>query len=1759
MSQIAGSGEKQKELIPRLSMTFDKGKIHRWCREGKYSEIVDLISEGVKLQSHLKYGTGVFGYTPLHEACAAGHSQITKLLLKEGADPNVRCSNKYTPLHLATIQRHPGCVEVLVKFGGAKMNVEDKYNRTPLNLAIERKSTRIINLLMGEQMHRACKDSETEEINKVLLNASKYKPNPILPEDYEQCLLSCIDSCKILHMRKILLFSPAHHYTQLIERADMRGNMEMVAYLFLCSAAEENKINLIRFILNMNEGKSIYCEKTNRNSTITNSFLSEDEEKLLMKSLPQLTTNLDRIIPLMLARKKKNSAAVLELLLNIDCNKKTKKIGWQGLKLQEIEDNVLQKVVWVEELDLGNNQLKRLNENICVCLNLAKLDLSKNRLEYFDPLLFRSLTNLEELDVSDNLLTSLRPVVASNTLKKFNLSANKILSLPDGLVLPNIQHLSLSHNKLNRLPYCVTNMTTLEVLDISHNMGLFTLPLALGKLEKLIILRLDGLPELNTADFPKTAYDTNSKKIVSSALIQHYKHKYQNSCEFNKLKIYVVGKQNRGKSTLVRRIKESKEDINISTVGIEMNEWTYPSGFSKKSINYILWDFGGQEEYYAAHQCFLSQGSMYLLVWNITHGEIGIQELIPWLDNIKARTPKSTLIIVATHLDMMADFEEVGRLLDLLSEEVHQYRGLRVEKIMCVSCLSGKSSYISELREAIHQTALKIKSQTSQSEENVFGTKVPQYYLTLDKKITALNKDLRKQKKSPILTLKDFKKIVESWNISDLVGKSEIVKAINFLHKAGKLLYYNDPNSGLNELVFVNPQWLCNMMANIITIQNKNPFISNGLMEVRHFHSLFKGQGNDFPPEYFKCYLHLLEKFEIGMNIGNSVLLIPSLLPSERPTGNMFDPLTLQPFYARVVLGVDMVPYGFWSRLLSRLLHCISELREHISFIKKGVADEFERDGWCNIEMIPPGSQKGNTNHITTMITGPQEPQSINNPVVLQVWRQGIFFDDGVSSFLVESLKNSDLVQSQKQGVLIICSKRVESCSKFGQIYDTILDLCASWYPGVHLDTYLLSEEVVHMKMDLDDEETTLPSIRSWFENPNRPLVIASKEHKIEDLAPDLLLLDLPSQFVLKKENFEFDVNKTLGKGGYGSVFVGSHKGKSVAIKTYHQTRNDPDSQNEAFCELRRESMVLKSLHHPCLIGFEGILMKPHMSLVLEIAPMGSLSDLINKSSHEGKPPFVRQIYYRIAKQVASGLNFLHCRSHPIIFRDLKPSNVLVISIDPLERIQVKLTDFGIAAYLQPSGHVGLEGTKGFQAPEILKYGGRVYYDHRVDIFSYGMLLYNVVSMNLPYASISTLLIDQQIINKLRPSLSNEVLNYGLCLFEDVIRLSWDDDPRVRPNASSIIELVSQPTFQSVMCIERVKGCWDVVYVWYGEDTILTVLRGNNGENRIELRCKINLTVTAMIEYKHEVHAAALINEHVWSINRRVEYGDFFAAVWELRNGEYIIAHKELFPVTCSSPQLIEHDKYVYAASRDGVIFRLVKNNDAIQRGELEMHLIYTRASPLDTLMIVNDQYWCSNEFDVFVYDQFSIETKINYPLPRKGSHFRYMTLACYRDEVWISHLDQPLLSVFNTEIRKWKMDIDLNRAINQVSNVNGGTESCDITSICSELDTVWIGLSNGTIVIMSATQKIFLITLTPYKGSVLHLLPMLGSGATGSEKASILSYGHGYTYERSVSNSLNKEHRKDTKERENAIILWECQSSEEFKAMKAMSESKVM
>ncbi len=104
-------------------------------------------------------------------------------------------------------------------------------------------------------------------------------------------------------------------------------------------------------------------------------------------------------------------------------------------------------------------------------------------------------------------------------------------------------------------------------------------------------------------------------------------------------------------------------------------------------------------------------------------------------------------------------------------------------------------------------------------------------------------------------------------------------KATQFLHENGILIHYNDV--ALNDLFFLDPQWLCDILATVVTIREINPFAAKGLMKINDLQVLFKGSRFNEGDEIMNFIVDLLGKFELALTWDNQHLLIPSLLPSE--------------------------------------------------------------------------------------------------------------------------------------------------------------------------------------------------------------------------------------------------------------------------------------------------------------------------------------------------------------------------------------------------------------------------------------------------------------------------------------------------------------------------------------------------------------------------------------------------------------------------------------------------------------------------------------------------------------------------------------------------------------------------------------------------------------------------------------------------------------------------------------------------------------
>ncbi|MEE9442429.1 MAG: serine/threonine-protein kinase [candidate division Zixibacteria bacterium] len=228
-----------------------------------------------------------------------------------------------------------------------------------------------------------------------------------------------------------------------------------------------------------------------------------------------------------------------------------------------------------------------------------------------------------------------------------------------------------------------------------------------------------------------------------------------------------------------------------------------------------------------------------------------------------------------------------------------------------------------------------------------------------------------------------------------------------------------------------------------------------------------------------------------------------------------------------------------------------------------------------------------------------------------------------------------------------------------------------------------------------------------------------------------------------------YKVTGVLGKGAMGTVFKGVDPAidRPVALKTI---RLDFVSDEKELSELRdrlfREAQAAGKLSHPNIVtiydvGSEGTM----QYIAMECLEGQVLEDLINK-----KVQFSYKIIANIIIQICNALNYAH--EQGIIHRDIKPANIMV-----LKDYSVKVMDFGIARVDSSSmTKTGIAmGTPNYISPELLQ-GKEV--DRRCDIFSLGVVIYEMLTGRRPFKGENMTALIYSIINKdpVPPSTINE-------------------------------------------------------------------------------------------------------------------------------------------------------------------------------------------------------------------------------------------------------------------------------------------------------------------------------------------------------------------------------------------------------------------
>jgi len=240
-------------------------------------------------------------------------------------------------------------------------------------------------------------------------------------------------------------------------------------------------------------------------------------------------------------------------------------------------------------------------------------------------------------------------------------------------------------------------------------------------------------------------------------------------------------------------------------------------------------------------------------------------------------------------------------------------------------------------------------------------------------------------------------------------------------------------------------------------------------------------------------------------------------------------------------------------------------------------------------------------------------------------------------------------------------------------------------------------------------------------------------------------------QGVLLQDRYR--IVKVLGGGGMGQVYLAQDTrlaDKPCAIKELipdpHVT---PQERQQAAAQFHREAAILAHLSHPNLPNvYDYFEERERFYLTMDYVDGETLTEQLTKSP-EGLP---QEMVVEWAIQLCNVLEYLHSQTPPVVFRDMKPDNVMSTPDG-----DIRLIDFGVARLFDPTKRTDTlkMGTAGYAPPE--QYAGQGQTTPRSDIYALGATLYELLTGDDPTAHPFVFPCPQDLKPGISPSLANVV------------------------------------------------------------------------------------------------------------------------------------------------------------------------------------------------------------------------------------------------------------------------------------------------------------------------------------------------------------------------------------------------------------------
>ena len=363
-------------------------------------------------------------------------------------------------------------------------------------------------------------------------------------------------------------------------------------------------------------------------------------------------------------------------------------------------------------------------------------------------------------------------------------------------------------------------------------------------------------------------------------------------------KLLLVGEGGTGKSSLLRALRGQDFEKNLDTThGIAVENLPLPHPqLPAQALTLNAWDFGGQDIYHATHQFFLTERSVYVVVWNARTGSRD-SKLDYWLDTIQVLAPKAPVLLVATHIDERAP--------DL---NVQQYRSAYPQIVDVLAISSKTDEGLEALKQALALHAASLP---------LMGQPWPTAWVNVEQALLArpehhISADL-------------YMDVCTQEGVQAEIAQGTLG---GYLHDLGKVLYFRDDQI-LNHIVVLKPNWVTKAIS--LVLEDPVTKAANGILAHADLPRIWSvdEDGRPYARALHPIFLRLMERFDLSYQIEPMVpgqqpthSLIPQLLSHEEPAEVQHvwppDPTLPGQMHVEMVYRFDFVPAGIMSWFIVR-------------------------------------------------------------------------------------------------------------------------------------------------------------------------------------------------------------------------------------------------------------------------------------------------------------------------------------------------------------------------------------------------------------------------------------------------------------------------------------------------------------------------------------------------------------------------------------------------------------------------------------------------------------------------------------------------------------------------------------------------------------------------------------------------------------------------------------------------------------------------